>query len=107
MPGAGNVRARLKEVNVVNSCECTRQNASTPSALSADCCSDPPPHVRKEPPREIEIEILYLDLSRCERCIGADAAMTQAIEDARGVLAGTGIEVSVRRTHVRSEEEAQ
>jgi hypothetical protein len=54
----------------------------------------------------LEVEFLYLDRSVCERCKGTEEALKEAVEDARKILRPTGVEVSLRMTHVKSQEQA-
>lgn len=57
--------------------------------------------------QRLDIELLYVDLSVCTRCQGAEASLEEAISEVGRVLEATGVEVSVRKIHVRSEEEAR
>lgn len=55
----------------------------------------------------IEIDFLYLDLDSCDRCIGTDRNLEQALVEVAEVLEGAGEHVVVRKTQVESEEQAR
>ena len=53
------------------------------------------------------INFLYLDLSTCTRCRGTDRSLEAALAAAGDVLTAAGVEVEVRKVHIRSEAEAR
>jgi hypothetical protein len=57
--------------------------------------------------RKIEIEFLYIDLTVCTRCLGTDANLQEALSEVSRVLEVAGVEVSLRKILVESEEQAQ
>ncbi|MBI3596053.1 MAG: DUF2703 domain-containing protein [Nitrospirae bacterium] len=57
--------------------------------------------------RKIEIDFLYVDLTVCTRCIGTDANLQGALSEVSRILEAAGVEVSVRKTLVESEEQAK
>jgi hypothetical protein len=57
--------------------------------------------------RQMEIELLYLDLSRCVPCRGADASLEEALDQVSAVLRAMDVDVALRKTHVQSLEQAQ
>ena len=57
-------------------------------------------------PGKLDIELLYLDLTVCDRCRSADAVLEEALQEVRPILDSDGTEVTVRRTHVRTEAQA-
>jgi uncharacterized protein DUF2703 len=59
------------------------------------------------PTRMLQIEFLFLDLDTCTRCRATDAALLEAIERTRPALEAAGIAVSVTKTLVASEAQAQ
>jgi hypothetical protein len=59
------------------------------------------------PAREIEVELLALDLNACTRCVGTLANIEEAIETVRRVLKATGAEARVRKVVIESEEQAR
>jgi hypothetical protein len=56
--------------------------------------------------RPLEVEFLYLDRTVCERCKGTEEMLRSAVEEAKRILGPTGVEVSLKMTHVRTEEQA-
>ena len=56
--------------------------------------------------QRVEIELLYLNLDTCDRCRAADSNLDAALDAMAGVLEIAGHEVTVRKTHVTSEEQA-
>jgi hypothetical protein len=50
---------------------------------------------------------MYLDLSACARCRGTESSLEEAISETASVLEMVGVEVILRKTHVRSERQAR
>jgi hypothetical protein len=59
------------------------------------------------PTRTLQIEFLYLDLDTCTRCRATDATLLEVIERTRPALDAAGVTVSVIKTLVASETQAQ
>ena len=57
--------------------------------------------------REIEIDFLYLDLSVCTRCQGADSSLDEAIAEVSKILEAMDIDVVVNKINVTSEKQAE
>jgi hypothetical protein len=55
----------------------------------------------------LRIDLLFLDLTTCSRCRGADRNLESALEVARDVLRAAGTEVEVNRIHVESAAQAR
>jgi hypothetical protein len=55
----------------------------------------------------LRIEFLFLDLTTCTRCLGADASLESALEVVRDVLDAAGTEVAVDKILVSSEQQAR
>ncbi len=55
----------------------------------------------------LRIEFLFLDLTTCTRCLGADRSLEAALEVVRETLEGAGVEVELDRVLVASEEQAR
>jgi len=55
----------------------------------------------------LEIEFLFLDLTTCTRCLGADRSLESALDVVREVLQATGVEVDVDKVQVQSEPQAR
>ena len=58
-------------------------------------------------PRKLIIDFLYLDLTTCTRCRGTDLSLKAGLAAAGAVLSAAGVEVEVRKVHIRSEAEAR
>jgi len=56
--------------------------------------------------RPLEVELLYLDRTVCERCKGTEEILKEAVEEAKRILGPTGVDVFLTMTHVRTEEQA-
>ena len=65
------------------------------------------PIVDTEAQATLEIEFLFLDLTTCSRCLGADRSLASALTVVGEVLAATGVEVEVTKVLVDSEEQAR
>jgi hypothetical protein len=57
--------------------------------------------------REVEIELLALDLTTCTRCVGTLANIERAIDSLQQVLPVTGTKVRVQTIRIASEDEAR
>ena len=57
--------------------------------------------------RELDVELLALDLDTCTRCVGTLANIEEAIGMVQRVLGVTGTQVRVRKTLIESEEQAR
>ena len=56
---------------------------------------------------QLGIDFLYLDLETCTRCRSTDANLETALAEVGRVLEAAGVEISVRKTLVASEEQAR
>jgi hypothetical protein len=57
--------------------------------------------------KTIVIDLMYIDLTVCGRCLGTEKNLTEALDIVRELLEHTGVEVELRKTHVESEEQAR
>jgi hypothetical protein len=73
-------------------------------AEKSACCAPIESKVNFIYRRPLEVEFLYLDRTVCERCKGTEEVLREAVEEARAILGPTGVEVSLKMTHVASEE---
>ncbi len=55
----------------------------------------------------LRIDFLFLDLTTCSRCLGANRSLEAALDVVRGVVEATGVEVEVNKILVESEERAR
>lgn len=67
-------------------------------SCGSSCCE---PEQKK---KQMVIDFLYLDLSVCGRCQGAESNLDQAVEDAAKVLEAAGYEIMVNKVNITSEE---
>ena len=57
--------------------------------------------------KHLNVEFLYLDLNVCTRCQQSEASLDEAIADVEHVLKAAGIEVTVQKIQVQSEDQAR
>ena len=50
--------------------------------------------------RQLEVELLYLDLTTCGRCVGTAQNLEAAIAEVSSLLGAAGVDVSLRKVHV-------
>lgn len=65
------------------------------------CCT-PSPSIKK-----LLIDFLYLDLSICTRCQGAEKSLDDAVGEVSGVLKAAGFDVEVHKINITSKELAE
>ena len=65
---------------------------------TSDCCTP------KDAKKQLIIDFLYLDLSVCERCQGANKNLEEAIKDVSGVLKVAGFDVTINKVNIKSAE---
>jgi Domain of unknown function (DUF2703) len=58
-------------------------------------------------PDRLRIEFLFLDLTSCTRCLGADRSLESALDIVHEKLEATGVEVEVDKILVESAEQAR
>ncbi len=75
--------------------------SGTVSSVSG-CCSPGEPALKR-----LLIEFMYIDLTVCDRCLGTDANLEEAIAEVANVLKATGYEVDIRKILVETEEQAR
>jgi Domain of unknown function (DUF2703) len=57
--------------------------------------------------RKLRIDLLFLDLTTCTRCLGADRSLEAALERVGDVLRAAGVEPEVNKVWVESAEQAR
>lgn len=101
--------------NVSVGCSCCSDCGDTTlnsQAVTLDGCScgpgccDVPKDVQMNK-KQIIIDFLFLDVSVCTRCQGADTSLEEALSEVSKVLEATGVEVLVNKINVVSEELAK
>lgn len=87
----------------------TNKNAENSGCCSpgSGCCSVQPEVAAEEAGKRVEIDFLYLDLSVCTRCQGADQSLDQALSEVSQALKAAGAEVVVNKINVNTEELAE
>lgn len=108
-------------------CTCSGNSIETIPSSRVQCCPPPanglaeaagsPHHVpeskrgqssdRQAGERRVDIEFMFLDTSVCTQCQGTEASIEEAVAEVARVLEAAGIEVTVRKIHVQSEEQAK
>lgn len=76
----------------------------TTSSTTTQSSAAPQAQNPEQPPKEILIDFLYLDLEVCTRCQGADTNLDEAIADVRHVLQAAGVSVKVNKVNINTEE---
>ena len=89
---------------------CVPPNQSNKGESDSVCCSSQDTSklpnnmpVKKEC---LDIDFMYLDLSHCTRCQGAESSLDEAIAEVSKILEATGTQVKVQTIHVKSEAQA-
>lgn len=67
-------------------------------SCGSECCTP------KQERKVISIDFLYLDLSICERCQGAETNLEGAISDVSIVLKAAGFDIRINKINVTSKE---
>ena len=55
----------------------------------------------------LDIDFMYMDLSTCEPCTGADTSLDQALTEVSALLKASNVELNVRKILVENEEQAR
>lgn len=80
------------------SVEKMNDNSGCCSCGSSNCCTPQPER------KNITIDFLYLDLTVCERCQGADTNLDLAVNEVSKVLSAAGYDIKVNKVNITSEE---
>lgn len=54
----------------------------------------------------LEVDFLFIDLNECGRCKGTDAALEEALSEARLALGSTGVEIRLNKILVKTRQQA-
>lgn len=57
--------------------------------------------------RDLTVDLYYIDIDTCDRCQGASGRIDDAVAEVAGLLDGLGVGITVRKTLVETEEQAQ
>lgn len=92
----------------VNGC-CTPSDEIYMEGVRSSCCSTESGTSNDIPSgkRRLDIEFMYLDLSVCTRCQGAETSLEEAVSEVAQVIEATGVEVVVHKINVQSEDQAR
>lgn len=78
-----------------------RNNACDCGCGNSGCCAP------KQEEKRLTIDFLYLDLSVCERCQGADNNLDEAIKEVSGVLKAAGYNLAINKVNITTKELAE
>jgi len=87
----------------IKSC-CAGQSADNDNERQSSCCCAGQSAVETQ---KILIELMYVDLTTCDRCIGTDNSLDEAVAEASNLLKSTGREIKVRKILVETEQQAE
>lgn len=90
-------------------CGDTLLNTQTVTLDGCSCgpgCCDVPKEIQIEK-KQLVIDFLFLDVSVCTRCQGADTSLDEALSEVSKVLEATGVKVLVNKINVDTEELAK
>ncbi|MDT8900307.1 DUF2703 domain-containing protein [Anaeroselena agilis] len=71
------------------------------AAKGAECCAS-----EGQPSKRLLIEFMYIDLTVCDRCLGADTSLDEAIAEVSNLLKNTGYEIEIRKILIETEDQA-
>lgn len=91
----------IEEIPEEDSVKVSENSSSACCSGSTGCCSGKE-EVKVER-RKIIIDFLYLDLSVCTRCQGAENNLDEALKDVSNVLEATGTDVAINKVNVNTE----
>lgn len=87
---------------------CPPGATGTGNSQTSCCCTDNSTATSIPPEkRQFLIEFMYIDLSVCTRCQGAESNLEEAVSEVARILEATGVEVVVRKIHVQTEDQAR
>ncbi|MGH7799057.1 MAG: DUF2703 domain-containing protein [Thermodesulfobacteriota bacterium] len=64
-------------------------------------------HTLASEQQRVEIDFMYIDLQVCDRCLDTYANLESALSEVSHILEASGAEVSLRKTLIKSESQAQ
>jgi len=87
---------------------CAPGAAREGNSQTSCCCTDNSTATSIQPEkRQFLIEFMYIDLSVCTRCQGAESNLEEAVAEVARILEATGVVVVVRKIHVQTEDQAR
>lgn len=91
----------LEEIHEESDENTTEKNTGCCSGSTGCCSSKEETKVER---KQIVIDFLFLDLSVCTRCQGAENSLDEALKEVSGVLEATGTDVVINKVNVNTEE---
>lgn len=82
----------------VPSCCCEKEKSS--------CCKDQTEESSLRKDYLIEVEFLYLDNEVCQRCMGTEEAIYEAVDEVKSIIKNSGYILSIQKIHIDSIEKA-
>ncbi|NLD05429.1 MAG: DUF2703 domain-containing protein [Synergistaceae bacterium] len=73
----------------------------------AGCCAEKCEECCSCESKKVLVEYLYLDLGTCDRCIGTDAVLKEALKEIGPALSCAGYEVEFKKKEISSKEMAE
>ena len=92
----------LEEIPEEDEKNVTENNEDGCCSGSTGCCGSQA-EIKVER-KQIVIDFLFLDLSVCTRCQGAESSLDEALKDVSNVLEATGTDVVINKVNVNTEE---
>lgn len=88
-------------------CESAAKSALTGCCSGVDvkdlhCCTS-----QEQSEKRLLIEFMFIDLTVCDRCMGTDASLEEAVSEVANVFKATGYEIEVCKILVETEEQAR
>ncbi|MEL7607865.1 MAG: DUF2703 domain-containing protein [Sedimentibacter saalensis] len=94
----------IEEIPEEENVKVSENSSSSCCSGSSGCCSNKEEVKVKVERKKITIDFLFLDLSVCTRCQGAENNLDEALKDVSHVLEATGTDVVINKVNVNTEE---
>ncbi|MEA5093674.1 DUF2703 domain-containing protein [Sedimentibacter saalensis] len=94
----------IEEIPEEENVKVSENSSSSCCSGSSGCCSNKEEVKVKVERKKITIDFLFLDLSVCTRCQGAESNLDEALKDVSHVLEATGTDVVINKVNVNTEE---
>lgn len=94
----------IEEIPEEENVKVSENSSSSCCSGSSGCCSNKEEVKFKVERKKITIDFLFLDLSVCTRCQGAESNLDEALKDVSHVLEATGTDVVINKVNVNTEE---
>ncbi|MPM13134.1 hypothetical protein SDC9_59489 [bioreactor metagenome] len=94
----------IEEIPEEENVKVSENSSSSCCSGSSGCCSNKEEVKVKVERKKITLDFLFLDLSVCTRCQGAESNLDEALKDVSHVLEATGTDVVINKVNVNTEE---